>query len=83
MNTAHYLATWVLPNKMSDHRYRGIVESFPWQALPPMAHAGIVHRCNLIVYLVRRWLLWLQGGQDYWPTSLILLYLLSCHVVLT
>ena len=41
VNTTHNLATWALSNELSNHSvsYGGVIDSFPSQTLPPMAHA--------------------------------------------
>ena len=41
VNTTHHLATWALPNELTDHPVSdgGVVDSFSCQTLPPMTHA--------------------------------------------
>ena len=63
LQATHYLAAWALPDECIDHSvsYRGVIELGFSLDLTPMAHAGVVNRCNFVIHFVRKVLLRLQG----------------------
>jgi hypothetical protein len=83
VNTTHDLATWALPNELTDHpvSYGGVIQSSFAFCLTPVPYTGVMHRCNFDIHVLWDMLLWLQGRQDRCPFCSFLLLL--WHVVFT
>ena len=54
LQATHYLAAWALPDERIDHSVsnRGVIELGSALGLTPMAHAGVVNRCNFVIHFI-------------------------------